>query len=51
MEPTAILPAYMDELKTQGNIRVLTHSEQRIVYQIDCVNHFICRKVKRLGIA
>lgn len=38
MEPTAILPAYMDELKTQGNIRVLTHSEQRIVYQIDCVD-------------
>lgn len=38
MEPTAILPAYMDELKTQGNIRVLTHSEQRIVYQVDCVD-------------
>ena len=38
MEPTAILPAYMDELKTQGNIRVLTHSGQRIVYQIDCVD-------------
>ena len=38
MEPTAILPVYMDELKTQGNIRVLTHSEQRIVYQIDCVD-------------
>ena len=38
MEPTAFLPAYMDELKTQGNIRVLTHSGQRIVYQIDCVD-------------
>lgn len=38
MEPTAILPAYMSELKTQGNIRVLAHNEQRIVYQIDCVD-------------
>lgn len=38
MEPTAILPAYMSELKTQGNIRVLKHNEQCIVYQIDCVD-------------
>lgn len=38
MEPTAILPAYMSELKTQDNIRVLAHNEQRIVYQIDCVD-------------
>lgn len=38
MEPTAILPAYISELKTQGNIRVLAHNEQCIVYQIDCVD-------------
>lgn len=38
MEPSAILPAYMSELKAQQNIRVLTHNEQQIVYQIDCVD-------------
>ena len=38
MEPTAILPAYISELKTQENIRVLAHNEQCIVYQIDCVD-------------
>lgn len=38
MEPIAILPTYMNELKTQGNIRVLTNTSQRIVYQIDCVD-------------
>ena len=37
MEPTAILPAYMNELKMQNNIRVLIHNDYRIVYQIDCV--------------
>ena len=38
MEPAAILSAYMSELKVQNNIRVLAHNEQRIVYQIDCVD-------------
>lgn len=38
MKPTAILPAYMGELKTQDSIRVLTHNEQHIVYQIGCVD-------------
>ena len=38
MEPTAILPAYMNELKMQNNIRVLIHNDYRIVYQIDCVD-------------
>lgn len=38
LEPNAILPAYMTELKTQDKIRVLSHDEQRIVYQIDCVD-------------
>lgn len=38
MEPTAILPVYMSELKTQNNIRVLIHNDRRIVYQIDCVD-------------
>ena len=38
MEPTAILPAYMNELKMQDNIRVLIHNDRRIVYQIDCVD-------------
>lgn len=38
MEPTAILPVYMSELKTQNNIRVLIHNDKRIVYQIDCVD-------------
>jgi len=38
LEPTAILPAYISELKTQENIRVLAHNEQCIVYQIDCVD-------------
>lgn len=38
MEPTAILPVYMNELKTQSNILVLTHNDQHITYQIDCVD-------------
>lgn len=38
MEPAAILPTYMSELKTQANIRVLANTSQRIVYQIDCVD-------------
>ncbi len=38
MKPAAILPVYMDELKTQGNIQVLSHSEKCIVYQIDGVD-------------
>lgn len=35
MEPTAILPAYVSELKAQSNIRVLTQNAQGIVYEID----------------
>ena len=38
MDPTAILPTYMSELKMQNNIRVLIHNDHRIVYQIDCVD-------------
>lgn len=38
LEPKAILPTYMGELKTQNNIRVLAHDSQRIIYQIDCVD-------------
>ena len=38
MEPAAILPTYMNELKMQNNIRVLTHTSDRIVYQIDCID-------------
>lgn len=38
MEPTAILPVYMSEIKNQNNIQVVTHTSQRIVYQIDCVD-------------
>ena len=38
LDPTAILPTYMSELKMQNNIRVLIHNDHRIVYQIDCVD-------------
>lgn len=38
LEPTAILPTYMNELKSQRNVQLLAHDDGRIIYQIDCVD-------------
>lgn len=38
METAAILPTYMKDLKMQKNVRVLTHTPDRIVYQINGID-------------